>query len=144
MIRECGVEVWEMFRYLQLGICVGALTACVPEEPDQLEPTFDSISAKVFEVSCIDSGCHSASSAAGNLVLEGPDVYDSLLNEPCDNPLAIVEGLRRVTPGNEMASLLYLKITDPVGMGQPMPPSVSLDDTTIEIIAEWIRSSAEE
>ncbi len=133
-----------MFRYLQLGTCVCALTACEPEESVQLEPTFDSISAKVFEVSCIDSGCHSASSAVGNLVLEGPEVYDSLLNEPCDNPLAIVEGLRRVTPGDETASLLYLKITDPVGMGQPMPPSVSLDDATIDVIAEWIRNSAPE
>ena len=132
-----------MRQTVLLGAIVVLCTACT-EDPPQIEPTFESISANVFKTSCVDSGCHSSSSAAGNLVLEGDGVYDALLNEPCDNPIAIVEGLHRVTPGDESTSLLYIKITDPIGMGMPMPPATSLDAEQIEAIATWIKNSAPE
>ena len=143
VIIDTLVEVLEMRETVLLGAIAVLCTACT-EDPPQIEPTFESISTNVFKTSCVDSGCHSASSAAGNLVLEGEGVYDALLNEPCDNPLAIVEGLHRVTPGDETTSLLYIKITDPIGMGMPMPPAVSLDAEAIEAIATWIQNSAPE
>jgi hypothetical protein len=143
VIIEGLVEAFDMRQTMLLATVLVLCTACT-EDPPQIEPTFESISSNVFETSCVDSGCHSASSAAGNLVLEGEGVYDALLNEPCDNPLAIVEGLHRVTPGDETTSLLYLKITDPIGLGMPMPPTTPLNDETIEAIATWIRNSAPE
>ena len=103
VIIEGLVEAFDMRQTMLLGTILALCTACT-EDPPQIEPTFESISSNVFETSCVDSGCHSASSAAGNLVLEGEGVYDALLNDPCDNPLAIVEGLHRVTPGDETTS----------------------------------------
>ncbi len=105
-------------------------------------PTFAELQAQVLEPSCGGAGCHNESTYAGSLLLEGEGAWDSLLNDPCSNEIAVAEGLLRVDPEDLSNSFLYLKVTDPMGMGDPMPPWGSLDDDELELIAAWIEAGA--
>ena len=118
------------------------LSGCPEPEPEGIQPTFDEIYEKVFVPSCSDSGCHSTTAGAGSLVLEGEGVYDSLINSPCDNPIAVAEGLKRINTEDPADSFLYMKITDPKGMGQVMPPDFALGQDETDAILQWIEDGA--
>ena len=76
-------------------------------------------------------------------ILEAVDALDQLLHAECEDELAVVEGLVRVAPGDPDRSFLYVKVTDPGGMGEPMPPFRALPDEQVELIRRWIEDGAE-
>jgi len=115
-----------------------SLTACTS---DYDPSTFDALYNDVFATSCVD-GCHSATVGAGNLFLEGARAYDSIVNGNCDDEDAQAAGLVRITPGQPIESFFYLKMVNPEGMGEIMPPSGMLDDETLANIEEWILRGA--
>ncbi|RME21581.1 MAG: hypothetical protein D6798_17765 [Deltaproteobacteria bacterium] len=109
---------------------------------DAAPVTFAELQETVLVGSCGGAGCHGPATVAGGLLLEGDDAYDSLMNDPCENELAVAEGLLRVAPGDLDKSFLYVKVTDARGMGDPMPPWDSLDDAGIAMIRQWILDGA--
>ena len=131
-------------RFFPLAVI--SLFGCVEDESESasIQPTFDEIYNKVLLPSCNDSGCHNATVGVGNLFLEGERTYDSLMNSPCDNPIAVAEGLKRIDIENPTDSFLYMKITDPKGMGTVMPPDVALSQEEIDAILQWIEDGAVE
>lgn len=104
--------------------------------------SFTEVQEAVFLGSCAGAGCHDAATNAGTLDLESDGAYERLMFDPCANELAIAEGLMRVDPGNLENSFLYLKMTDPQGMGDPMPPWGPVDDEALGLIEDWILGGA--
>jgi hypothetical protein len=115
-----------------------SLTACTS---DYDPATFEAIYNDVFATSCVD-GCHSATVGAGNLFLEGDRAYDSIVNGSCDDEDAQAAGLVRITPGQPIESFFYLKMVNPEGMGDIMPPAGMLDEDILDNIEEWILRGA--
>ncbi len=113
-----------------------------PEVVDERLP-FDALLEDVLEPSCGGAGCHGATTGAGGLFLEGERAYSSLMNSPCDNEQAVVEGYLRVEPGVLENSFLWVKVTDPLGMGLIMPPDLPLDDEGLDALEDWILDGAE-
>jgi hypothetical protein len=126
-------------NHTTLLVFVGAaLSGCTS---DYDPATFDAIYNDVFATSCVD-GCHSATVGAGNLFLEGDRAYDSIVNGSCDDEDAQAAGLVRITAGQPIESFFYLKMVNPEGMGEIMPPSGMLDDEVLDNIEEWILRGA--
>ena len=103
--------------------------------------TFDRIRRQVFVPSCATSACHDSESAAGGLILLSGAAYSQIHNVSPTNTAASLDGLLRITPGDETVSFLYRKITNDLlpGYGSPMPlgsPLISSD--LAEIIRLWI------
>jgi hypothetical protein len=114
-----------------------------PAGPEPIPPEFAALHERVLVPSCASGGCHSTADAIADLALEDIDeAYDALLNQPCTNQTAIIEGLLRVMPGAPEDSFLYLKVTDAQGMGTEMPPAEDLTAEEQEAIAEWISIGA--
>ena len=107
------------------------------------EATFAELQETFFIPSCGGAGCHDSVSNAGGLDLESEGAFDRLMNDPCENEIAVAEGLSRVAPGAPEESFLYMKLTDPRGMGDIMPPWGAVDDASQAIIAAWIERGAE-
>ena len=137
-------------HYLRAGALTGllALAACADKDPTADEtaadesPTFSQLQQEVLIPSCGGAGCHGASDPGGALDLESDGAYDALLFDPCDNEVAVAEGLVRVAPGDLEQSFFYAKITDPMGMGDLMPPW-GMSDEQITLIEAWILAGAE-
>ena len=103
--------------------------------------TFDRIRKQVFAQSCALSGCHDSESHTGNLILLSGAAYSNLVNVAPDNVSAAADLLKRVTPGDEAMSLLYVKINGlpPGGYGSRMPlDKTPLEPAVIELIRKWI------
>ena len=125
--------------YIALLVLVGvSVSACTS---DHDPATFEALYDDVFAVSCVD-GCHSATVGAGNLFLEGDRDYDSIVNGNCDDEDAQAAGLVRITPGQPIESFFFLKMVNPDGMGEIMPPSGMMDDEVLDNIEEWILRGA--
>lgn len=128
-----------------------AAAACDPEAVSDTAPAEEGLTAdfptlheKVLVPNCAQSGCHSTADRLAELALEDIDeAYDALLNEPCTNETAIIEGLLRVAPGDPDQSFLYIKLTDARGMGTEMPPAYELTEEEIAAMEEWILNGAE-
>lgn len=103
--------------------------------------TFDRIRKQVFAQSCALSGCHDSESHMGNLILLSGAAYSNLVDVTPDNATAAGDLLKRVTPGNEAMSLLYVKVSGspPGGYGSRMPlDRTPLDPDQVELIRKWI------
>jgi hypothetical protein len=103
--------------------------------------TFDRIRKQVFAQTCAVSGCHDSEGNSGNLILLPGAAYSNLVGVTPDNLAAAGDGLKRVTPGDPVMSLLYRKLTGdlPAGYDAAMPKDQPpLDDHLIEIIRLWI------
>lgn len=107
--------------------------------------SFARIQSRIFEKQCTFSGCHSLASAEADLVLEGPDVYDALVNVPASTNAAQFAGKKRVVPGAPSTSFLMDKLLGTLGPGEgdPMPLARSpLRPSDIEAIRKWILAGA--
>ncbi len=131
------------------GVAVLLMSAlamgCNPEvgpEPSDEPVTFQRVQDEVLSGSCGGSGCHGAVTAAGGLDLDSEGAYEQLFNAPCDNELATIEGLVRVAAGKPESSFLYVKLTDPRGMGEVMPPFGALSEDEVELVRRWIEGGA--
>ena len=103
--------------------------------------TFAQIQSQIFTPTCAKAGCHAASAAAGELVLEAGRSYGEIVNRA-----AVGNGaLDRIEPGDPERSYLIKKLRgDPDITGAPMP----LDDPgaltreQLDGLAGWVRAGA--
>ncbi len=130
-----------MTTRMMLAGSLATLWACEPTEAPP--PSFERVVQEVFEPSCATTGCHSATSGAGDLFLAGERAFESATDAVCSDPQARALGLARVVPGQPGASFLYLKMTDPGNMGAIMPPADSLTAQEIALVEAWIEAGAE-
>lgn len=97
-----------------------ALAACGDDHVDfsGLEPKLSSLQPKVFDASCVDSGRHSASDAAGDLVLDSGKSYAQMVGVKSHRKRA--SGYYIVEAGNPDNSTLYVYlIGDKLGKRMP-------------------------
>lgn len=104
-----------------------------------LQPTFESIQANVFDISCATSGCHDNLSAMSSLDLSAGNSYANLANTLSTQ----VPTLYRIDPGFPDSSYLIKKLEGTATVGEQMPkgqPPLSQKD--INVIREWIQNIA--
>lgn len=119
-----------------------------------VEPTFASLDAALFKVSCGTAGsaCHSAAGSiySGGLDLQG-DAYAALVGDGgvrANNIAGSATGLLRVKPGSPAESFLYLKLTTArpddarYGSGMPFGAPGSVCPETVQAVATWINQGA--
>lgn len=107
--------------------------------------TFATLQSRIFEKQCAFSGCHALGSAQADLVLEGPGVWDALVNVPAATSAAAFAGKKRVVPGAPDTSFLMDKILGKLapGEGDPMPLGRSpLSDESVRLVRQWILAGA--
>jgi len=107
--------------------------------------SFGRIQHTIFERQCAFSGCHSFDSAESGLVLEGPNVYDALINVSATTSAAAFAGKKRVIPGLPSSSFLLDKVVGALGPGEGdrMPLGRgSLRADEIEALRKWILAGA--
>lgn len=106
--------------------------------PVQLGPTLDQIQAAVFEPMC--ASCHSPGGSAGGVGMDLRDAdssYASLVNVPsAADPMIL-----RVVEGDPDTSYLVHKLENTGDVGV-MPPTGMLDQSTIDVIRQWIADGA--
>ncbi len=116
-----------------------------------LEPTFSSIQANIFEVSdsagrlaCINCHTNVGRTPAANLNLLHDFAYDQLVNRASSQR----QGWSIVSPGNPNASYLVEKLVATpsapiVGLRMPRNIPPFLTDGQILVIKRWIENGAE-
>lgn len=108
---------------------------------DLFDGTFDRLAQQVFGQSCAVSACHDSESQAGDLILLPNSAYGNIVGVTPFNAAAAGDNLDRITPGDEVASYLYRKITGdlPAGYGQRMPlTGADVSPELTEIMRLWI------
>ena len=135
---------WPLSLVLVLG--------CVPTESHgsvEKAPTFSTIKSQILDPKCTFA-CHSGGEfAAGGLDL-GTDPYGALLDGAITAPVCSQNPMKRVTPGDPDASLLYALVVAKVDgssapCGDPMPQGSdrpALSDAESESIRAWIANGA--
>lgn len=111
--------------------------------PPSTTSSFDTIQATIFNVRCVNAGCHGTNSPANLVLLPGAS-YGNLINVAPTNDAARARGLLRVVPGDPDHSFLLIKLTGPPsdeGSAMPLtPPALSANQ--ISLIREWILAGA--
>ncbi|MFA5941841.1 MAG: hypothetical protein WC809_21030 [Sinimarinibacterium sp.] len=123
-----------------LAACGGGGGGSAAPEPDELQPTIESIQAQVFSPRCATSGCHRGVGAQEGLRLEDAQTsYDNLV----DVASRQAPSLRRVEPGSPDTSYLIDKLEGTQTSGDRMPQGqASLSADTIAVIRQWIADGA--
>ena len=83
----------------------------------------------IFNKNCNTSGCHSGTSAAGNLNLESSVAYAQLSKK----------GKGYIDTLTPQYSVLYASMN---ATTNPMPPNGKLDNCTIGLVLKWIEQKA--
>jgi len=144
-------------RLLAIAVLAASSNACDEDlssltgPTPNLEPTFASIQATIFEASdpsnrvpCVNCHTNVGRLPAANLNLLRDFAYDQLVNR------ASVErpGTLRVAPGNPDTSYLIDKLaatprTPIVGLRMPLNSPAYLTDGQIQVIRRWIETGAQ-
>lgn len=134
---------WALCMSCALGGCAGNGDGLnengrpVEEDSGTLQPTFQSIQARVFTPVC--TGCHAGAAAPLGLRLDEGASYALLVNASSVE----VPALRRVQPGNPDASYLIQKLEGRAAVGSRMPLNApALPQATIDVIRQWIADGA--
>lgn len=116
-----------------------ALAACGPE------PRLSSLQEELFTPRCATGPCHSAETAAGELVLTPGRTHAMLVGRAARTEEARAEGRLLVVPGDPAQSFLLEKL-DPAlapSFGVPMPwGEPALEQELRDVVAEWVRLGA--
>jgi hypothetical protein len=138
--------IFSAISTLVLTGCSGSNTSSdtAPKSCDYAS-TYDAIQATVFEAEgCTASACH-GEARMGGLDLRADASLDALVHQPS----TIDPSVRRVSPGDQDSSLLYLKLaaategSDLGSLGQPMPINADpLSADQLEAMRLWIRAGA--
>jgi hypothetical protein len=126
--------------------------SCAPAATNGCDPqalftgTYDRIQRQIFNQSCALSSCHDSQSQTGGLLLEGGASYTSLFNVDPENPGALVQGWKRVNPGDPTTSFIYHKVSGDLpdaSFGGRMPKGKpKLNKTLINVLQAWITGGA--
>ena len=109
----------------------------------------------VLQTNCANAYCHSSSSQAGGLDLEGSggninakiqDVYNNLYDVNPSNAEAASKGHKLIYPGDPYRSYLFRKVNNCLSPdvvlesteGADMPIGGSMTDEDIELVRQWI------
>lgn len=137
-------RLWALCATCALGACAGNGDGLdengrpLEENPDTLQPTFQSIQDHVFTPVC--TGCHAGAAAPLGLRLDEGASYALLVNAPSVE----VPALQRVQPGNPDASYLIQKLEGTAAVGSRMPLNApALPQATIAVIRQWITDGAQ-
>ena len=132
-----------MFRARIALVWIALLVACSGEAGNQGEPdprsgppcptSIDEVASQVFELSCVDAGCHGSNDRAAGLDLQASALELELFGKEA----ALCGGEVRVVPGDAASSYLIDKLRG-TGCGAQMPIGVPLPNETIDCIAAWI------
>lgn len=128
---------------LALALLLGGCAGDGPP-PSGSGSAFDQIQTEIFNVHCLNAGCHNAQSQAGALNLTPGASYAALIDVVPDNPAAAADGLLRVEPFDPSNSFLLVKLTAPsAAEGARMPLGMpALSQSDIAMIEAWILDGA--
>lgn len=136
-------KLWALCMTCALGACAGDGDGLdengrpLEEDSGTLQPTFQSIQARVFTPAC--TGCHAGASAPLGLRLDEGSSYALLVNAASVE----VPSLLRVQPGNPDASYLIQKLEGTAAVGSRMPLNAPpLPAETIAVVRQWIANGA--
>ena len=126
-------------RFKWLYLCSVLSFACGSDTDVDEGAELDLVEVKnIFLNGCSFAACHGPELGAGGLVLK-PEPLPALI----DAVSTAVPGRRLVVPGSLMDSYLYEKLTEEAPTaGDPMPPSVPLDDARLNLVRRWIEAGA--
>ena len=132
-----------MFRARTALVGLALVVACSGNSGNQGEPdprsgppcptTIEEMASQVFDVSCVDAGCHGSNDRAGGLDLQAGALELELYGQGA----ALCDGEVRVVPGDAASSYLIDKLRG-TGCGAQMPVNAPLPNETIDCIAAWI------
>ena len=103
--------------------------------------TFAQIQSQIFTPTCAKAGCHAASAASGEMVLEAGQAYGQIVNRPAVGN----SSLDRIEPGDPERSYLIKKLRgDPDITGERMPQDNpgSLTQEQMDGIVGWVLAGA--
>ena len=114
------------------------------------EPTFTNVYNALFSVSGI-GGCYGCHGGLANPALNGnfamlsdqATTYKGLVSAP-SSEASVCKDMTRVTAGDPMKSLLYLKLSGMQPCGMSMPPGTPLSPEIVELIKAWITAGAKD
>lgn len=134
---------WIPFLLAVAMVCAG----CAGDGPPPTSATgssFDVVQREIFQMRCLDAGCHNSTDQAEGLNLESGFSYGALINVVPRNVAARSAGLLRVVPGVPEGSFLLFKLLGPPSQfGTRMPqgkPALSAAD--IQLVRAWIEEGA--
>jgi hypothetical protein len=112
------------------------------------QPTFTNVYNALFSVSGI-GGCFGCHGGLANPALNGnfamlsdqATTYKALVSATSSQE-SVCKDMTRVTPGDPMKSLLYLKLSSMQTCGMPMPPGTPLSAEIVSMIRDWIMAGA--
>jgi hypothetical protein len=114
----------------------GAFPDVAPTDAGKLDASCNGVVTALFASTCAVATCHSSSVPADGVDLQSPNIYHRLLGQ-----LAADGGGFILAPdGSVDGSVLYEVLTgspDPPG-GARMPLGTSIDQVTLQCVAEWI------
>jgi hypothetical protein len=150
LARMAGVMLGGLFSASASVALLLALAACGgggedapppgPPPPTGLQPTLASIQANVFTPSCAESGCHTGAGAQAGLNLDPGVSWVSLYNIVSSQNMSLI----RVIPMDPDGSFLIQKLegTAMVGARMPADGPPYLQQTTVDVIRQWIQNGA--
>jgi len=103
--------------------------------------TFAQIQSQIFTPTCAKAGCHAASAASGEMVLEAGQAYGQIVNRPAVGN----SSLDRIEPGDPERSYLLKKLRgdpDITGARMPLDNPGSLTQEQMDGIVGWILAGA--
>jgi hypothetical protein len=112
------------------------------QDVDPALASFENMRVHILQHNCVS--CHNTATNTG-LILEGADLYTSLINATPKNIDAKNAGLKLVMPNNADSSFFYTKCawnTTPFKYGAPMPNATLLSADEILFIKQWINAGA--
>lgn len=123
-----------------------ALTACGGEETTAPDPTYTSISEKVFVPTCATGACHGGTNPQAGLDLTKAKGRESLLSKVQSDKWAgtTFANADRVKAGDPAASALIGTLEQPstIPVELHMPSGQKLPDTWIAAIRTWVQNGA--
>lgn len=127
---------------LLLAACGDVKSPTEPlEAPEGQAFTFAQIQAQIFTPTCAKAGCHAASSASGEMVLEAGQAYGQIVNRPAVGN----SSLDRIEPGDPERSYLIKKLRgdpDITGARMPLDNPGSLTQEQMDGIVGWVLAGA--
>ena len=126
-----------------------ALAACGGDGADDVQPTYSSISEKIFVPQCArTNGCHTSSDPAVGLDLTRENGRQSLLGQVQSTSWLGTqwESFQRVQSGDVAASALVPALRHPAGLPDilKMPTGAQLPEEWIAAIEQWIQEGAQD